>query len=107
MVCVMHAFYRVLLRPAAVVAITADVFAAFKDLVYVIIIIIIIVIILLIRGGDVEPPNTSLRGTDSTAAQQGVRDHLPAVSTSYCTGDNVDAFSQELASYLRVHRRIT
>ena len=94
------------LWPAAVVTITADVFAAFKALEYVIIIINTIVIILLIRGGDVEPSNPVLRGLDSTAAQHGVRDHLPTVSTRYCTGDNVDAISQGLASFLSGHRRI-
>ena len=52
-------FHRVLLRPAAVDTITADVFAAFKALEYDIII-NTIVIILLILGGDVEPLNPSL-----------------------------------------------
>ena len=99
-------FHRVLLRPAAVVTITADVFSAFKVIEYVIFIIDTIVIILLILGGDVEPPNPSIRGLNSTAAQHGVRDHLPAVSTSYCTCDIVDAFSQELDSFLSEHRRI-
>ena len=93
-------FHRVLLRPAAVETINADVFAAFKALEYVIIVINTIVIILLMRGIDVDPPNPSLRDLDSTAAQHEVLDHLPAVSTSYCTGDNVDAFSQKLASFL-------
>ena len=101
-------FHRVLLQPAAVETITADVFAAFKALEYVIIIIIIItiVIILLIRGGVIEPHNPALQGLDSTAVQHGIRDHLPAISTSYCTGNNVDAFSQNLASSLGGHRRI-
>ena len=53
-------FHRVLLRPAAVDAGTADIFAAFKALENVIIIINTIVIILLIRDGDVEPPNPSV-----------------------------------------------
>ena len=105
--CVCDAcFLRVLPRPAAVDTITADVFAALKALEHVIITTDIIVIIHLNRGGDVEPPNPSLRGIDFTASQHGVRDHLPAVSTSYCTGDNVDAFSQELASFLNGRRRI-
>ena len=69
-------FHRVLLRPAAVHTITADVFAAVKALEYVIIITNTIVIILLIWGGDVEPPNPSLRDLDSTVAQHEVRDHL-------------------------------
>ena len=84
---------------------TADVFAAFKALEY-INIINTNSIILLIRGEDVEPPNLSFRGLDSTAARHGVRDHLPAGSTSYCMGDNVVTFSQELASLLGWHRHI-
>ena len=94
-------FHRVLLWPAAVDTITADVFAAFKSLEYVIIIINTIVIILMTRGGDVEPPTPSIWDLHSTDAQHGVRDNLPAVSTGYYTGDNVDAFSQELVSFLR------
>ena len=99
-------FHRVLLRPAAVVTITADVFAAFKGLEYAIIIINTIVIILLILCGDVEPHNLSIRDLNFTAAEHGVRDHLPAVTNSYCTGDIVNAFSQELDSFLSEHRRI-
>ena len=97
-------FHRV---KAAINTITADDFAASKALEYIIIIvIIIIVIIFLIRGGDVEPPNPPIRGLDSIAAQHGVRDHLPAVSTCYCTGNNVDAFNQEMASLLSGNRCI-
>ena len=102
-------FHRVLLWPAAVHTITANVFAAFnifKAKEYIINIINAIVIILLIRHGDVEPPNSSLQCLNSTAAQHGVRDHLPAVSTSCCTGDNVDAFSQEMVSFLSGQQRI-
>ena len=99
-------FHRVLLRPAAFDTVTSDDFAAFEALECVIIIINTIVIILLIRGGDVEPANPSLRSLDATAAQHGVCDHLQAVSTSYCTDDNVDAFSRELAAFLTGHRRI-
>ena len=99
-------FHRVLLRLVAADTITSDDCAAFKALECVIIIINTIVIILLIRAGDVEPPNLSLRGLDFTAAQHVVREHLPAVSTSIYTGNNVDAFSLELASFLSGHRRI-
>ena len=87
---------------------TDDIFSAFnivKALEYINIIISTIVIILLIQGGNVKPPNPSLQGLDSTAAQHRVRDHLPAVSTSYCTSDNVDAFSQETASFLSGQQR--
>ena len=95
-----------LLLPAAVDTITADVFSAFKALEYVIIIINIIVMIPVIRGGVIEPTNPSLRGLDSTAVQHGVRDYLPVVSTSYCASDNVYAFCQDLASFLSGHRHI-
>ena len=85
---------------------TADIFAAFKILECIIIIINTIVIILLLRGRDVEPSNPSLRGLDSIATQHGVRDYLPSVLTNYCKGDNVDAFSQELTSFLSGQRCI-
>ena len=97
-------FHRVLLLPAAVDTITADVFAALEALEYVIIIINTIVII---GRGDIEPPNPA-------------RDHPPAISTIYykgdnvatrqrrqrCLRDNVCAYSQEMASFLSGHRRI-
>ena len=57
------------------------------------------------RGGVVEPPNPSLRSLHSTAAQHRVRDDLSAVLSSYFK-DNVNAFSQEMASFWSRHPHI-